>query len=571
MAVSHTHPFDTLPVEPRRDNLGRYLIVPPGGGKPKPYTRATTWAETIDDRHNLEKWSQRMVAIGTTLRRDLHLQVAATPVDDRRALDRICQDLKEAAAASTRANIGTALHRFTERLDRGEQVSAPEPYNFDLAAYVAAKRQAGLDVAPEHIERTVVVEALGVAGTFDRLGRLPHHPLPMVTDLKTGATLDFSWGAIAQQLALYAHAETIYDHATETHEPMPPVDLEQALVIHLPAEQAACTLYMVDIAAGWEAVQVSGAVRDYRRRARTLAAPYVEAKPAAVDYPTEAMVAWLRPRIIRLPEAARNDLAAQWPAGAPTLRQGGLTPAQLDAVADLLDRVEARHAVEFPEGRDPRLPNEPPPAATTSDRFADQPAPPPPPPGPMPDEAAVAKLRAAFDLLPSDLMAEVDAGAKTVGIANLRSPKATVDDLAKARAWLADAEVKHTERLATVVLPHVAAACQGDPARTEALCLFVTGGVHSEPDRFTEAHTDRLGQVVGALTEGWLRWDGTALVCGPALEGAITQSHGGARQALAAARTIANDLGRQVPRSLTALAQDPLLGPLTAAAPAVAS
>ena len=30
----------------RRDRYGRYLVVPPGGGKPTGYTRATTVAES---------------------------------------------------------------------------------------------------------------------------------------------------------------------------------------------------------------------------------------------------------------------------------------------------------------------------------------------------------------------------------------------------------------------------------------------------------------------------------------------------------------------------------------------
>jgi len=44
------------------------------------------------------------------------------------------------------------------------------------------------------------------------------------------------------------------------------VNQEQALVVHLPAGEGRCTLYLVDIAAGWEMAQVCGAVREWRAR-----------------------------------------------------------------------------------------------------------------------------------------------------------------------------------------------------------------------------------------------------------------------------------------------------------------
>jgi hypothetical protein len=103
--------------------------------------------------------------------------------------------------------------------------------------------------------------------------------------------LDFSWCAIAVQLAIYAHADTIYDPATKTHEAMPPVDQDKALVIHLPAGKATCTLYEVDIAAGWEAAQHALWTRNWRKlQGRTvLAVPATQiggGEPAPVHAPT---------------------------------------------------------------------------------------------------------------------------------------------------------------------------------------------------------------------------------------------------------------------------------------------
>ena len=42
------------PTEPPRDRYKRYLIAPRDGGKAKAYARATTVAEVLNDRYNLE-------------------------------------------------------------------------------------------------------------------------------------------------------------------------------------------------------------------------------------------------------------------------------------------------------------------------------------------------------------------------------------------------------------------------------------------------------------------------------------------------------------------------------------
>jgi hypothetical protein len=44
------------------------------------------------------------------------------------------------------------------------------------------------------------------------------------------------------------------------------VNQEQALVIHLPAGEGRCTLYLGDIVAGWEMALLCGAVRAWRDR-----------------------------------------------------------------------------------------------------------------------------------------------------------------------------------------------------------------------------------------------------------------------------------------------------------------
>lgn len=243
-----------------RDRYGRPMIVVPGKKNPVPYTRATTVAETLDDRYNLELWKMRQVAAGLVARPDLYT-LAAAHRDDKQALNRVCSDAVEAAAASAAANIGTALHAFSELVDAGADLShIPADARADLDAYW--RTTTTLEVVA--VEQLVVLDDLQVAGTMDRLvrwnGRL------VVADLKTGAGA-ITWGqtGIAVQLALYAHGVG-YDPATWKRHDLGDIDHDVALVIHLPVGQATCTLHRVDIAAGWEAVGHALWARKWRKR-----------------------------------------------------------------------------------------------------------------------------------------------------------------------------------------------------------------------------------------------------------------------------------------------------------------
>lgn len=332
--------------EPKRDRFGRYLI----GGKP--YTRATTWAGTVDERYNLERWQQRQVAFGLSQRQDLIARVAACRPDDKDELGKLCDAAIEAAKGSAGANLGTALHAFTERIDLGEDLVVPAPWDADVAAYRATLDAAGIVIDPVNVERIVVNHTLGVAGTFDRLAEVPDLPGGCdlaVVDLKTGGFL--SWQSIAVQLALYARAEELYDPVSDTCSPMPFVNREWGVVVHLPAGTASCTLHLVDLVAGWAMAQTCGVVREWRKR-KDLAKPYVVAvpEPVAPTPPTEADVKmrdWLYRRIAALRDAGRLDeLAAAWPDGVPTFKNATHhTAAQLRQIESAVSTVELEHGV----------------------------------------------------------------------------------------------------------------------------------------------------------------------------------------------------------------------------------
>lgn len=262
--------------EPVRDGYGRYLLPDPATGTERAWTRATTLAKALSDTTGLHKWDCRMIVAGIVLRPDLHA-LAADPEADAAVLDRLADAARDAAGAGRPASTGTALHRLTERHDRGEHVTPPARHAADLAAYAATMRAEGLAIDPGHIERVTPVPELGVAGTFDRIVKVPGHG-PVIADVKTGQDLGNSWGEISIQLAVYAHGAGLWNGPG--YDPMPPVSQDKALVIHLPAGQARCELHWLDIAAGWEAARLAAATRTWRGR-HDLATPYAAPGSAA--------------------------------------------------------------------------------------------------------------------------------------------------------------------------------------------------------------------------------------------------------------------------------------------------
>ncbi|MFF1820369.1 hypothetical protein ACFVWG_23895 [Kribbella sp. NPDC058245] len=279
-------------------------MTPVGGGKAVAYTRCTTFVGSIEDTYNLSKWQQRMVALGLSDRSDLQLAVAAHR-EDKSKLNAICEDAIEAARGHAAATTGTALHAITETHDRGNPVGTlPADAQADLDAYVMATKA----LKPLHIEQFMVQDPLKVGGTPDRISRYVDGKR-YVTDLKTGS-LDFGFLKIAAQLAVYARSLP-YD--VETGKRLEPhgAEVDKGIVIHLPAGSATCTLYWVDLLAGWEVVRLCKQVREKRSLpAKSVFSPI--GGPNAVPLPAAA------PTLPELVTAAKtpDDVRALWRAHA---------------------------------------------------------------------------------------------------------------------------------------------------------------------------------------------------------------------------------------------------------------
>ena len=126
---------------------GRYKLPDPATGKTFAYTRVTTFAKAIRDTFALTQWELRMATKGLATRTDLMALAAATPLDDKKTLNKIADDAKEAAAASAGARTGSALHKFGEAVDRGETIAIPAPWDGRYQC-LQNKPEAGRDHRP---------------------------------------------------------------------------------------------------------------------------------------------------------------------------------------------------------------------------------------------------------------------------------------------------------------------------------------------------------------------------------------------------------------------------------------
>jgi hypothetical protein len=142
--------------------------------------------------------------------------------------------------------------------------------------------------------------------------------------------------------------------------------------MHLPVGKATCTLYEVDIAAGWEAVQLAVAVREWRKR-NDLASQIPAVSPAVrtangpdpADTTTPLPVVsaeratWIKTRVQQIVDHGHgNQLAALWTAhpDVPTFKKGGpQTASHIDRIADMCDRVEKETGMPFGP-QDPTIP-----------------------------------------------------------------------------------------------------------------------------------------------------------------------------------------------------------------------
>lgn len=532
---------DQFLTETRRDRWGRYLVVPPEGGKPVGYTRATTIAKALDDTSSLMSWGERMTAIGLAQRPDLLALVATTEPDNRKVLNDLCKRAKEHGGATARRDLGTALHAMLDKHWTDPDFRVPATYTADVAAVDEAMRTAGLELVADMHERIVVWDDEQIAGTFDLLVRDGNTGEVLVADIKTGSSVQYGALAFAIQLGIYTRADALYGQGTDpegsfdVREPMPEVARDRAVIIHVEPGSGVCTLHTLDLSDVDRYIRLTLDVRAARAAGRTLLGVWTIADddpfaglPDEQGKPQPAMastgkVDWLLGRVEAVKAAGHvRDLVCRWPEETPTPKElrdrAGLTVDQADRIAAVVAEVEKEHGIVFPPDN--------------------------------PDDAFVAHdLVERIAALPTDLAGDVNAELDKAG---LHLSRLTTTDLVAAERIVAVAEDEFGARLADYYAV-VTALLEHDFTVTTV-------------DRPTAATVSDLQKVAGAFeVDVVAAGDPNAVVTDQGLATLIAL-YGNKRSARAAAATIAAERYLAVPSRFDDLRDHPLLVALTWAA-----
>jgi hypothetical protein len=351
--------FPEVPETIPRDRWDRPLIVPPGGGKPIAYTRASTLGKAIEDTYHLNRWMLRCVAYGLSRRPDLvalAASIATNEGDDRAPLDEICNKAHEAAKGDKGANVGTALHKLSERRDAGEDLAYLTP---ELAEAIDAYGQQMKIFEVLAAETFVVCDPLQAAGSFDRVVRLLvdlefHHAklgrtvIPagtvLVLDLKTGK-LDSAkyWGPT------YGVQQTVYACGSPYQHPRGRLDWEEvlgagvrpstdwALILHVPSDSPKdAGLVMVDLSIGAVLAELAVEVRQ-GRKAKGLLSECHPAQLQVSNVTVEAEVVTARAEVVTIQCGSCGQVNGHIPECVEVVEVSGLArgpAARLNALAE---------------------------------------------------------------------------------------------------------------------------------------------------------------------------------------------------------------------------------------------
>lgn len=288
-----------------RDGYDRPLVVPRKGGKPVPHSRTTTFIDCIEDKSNLTDWRVRSAVEGVIVKPSLLDEAAALDKDDpqyKKKMKALVERMLNAAGANDKREKGTHLHELSELVDAN--LPLPDGTSDSDVRDMGAYMMATLDFDFEHVEKLVVVNSLGVAGTPDRVARYTGWgPLVgkehlwfdnalLITDLKTG-TVEYGALKMAAQLGIYSRGE-FYDHTKFPVEPVAndpdgkkalarwkkvertaeeaeaaytslgEVNQEWGVVFNLPSGSGECTLHWVNLTLGWEMAELAQTIRKAR-------------------------------------------------------------------------------------------------------------------------------------------------------------------------------------------------------------------------------------------------------------------------------------------------------------------
>lgn len=272
------------------NQYGHYLLPDPATGTTVGFVRATTAAKVLDDTYNLSRWSTRQ-QVASVLRL---ADAAADPLNEGRATaQRMLDDLRDRigkgngsntndlleeidgfAGGKNAAEFGDAVHEWCAALDSSmitvDQV--PELFEPWVTAYQKILAHAGLIAVAQYVERQVLNDSgiERVVGTLDRLFMCVATGELYLGDLKTSKAdnVKWSWMTWPTQLVGYARARLMWG-LDGGWEPMPPVNQDVGLLVHLPSDApGAANMLALKLAPADAYMATSLTARHHRKNAK---------------------------------------------------------------------------------------------------------------------------------------------------------------------------------------------------------------------------------------------------------------------------------------------------------------
>lgn len=274
-ARPHHTPVHRYPLPPEGRQFrptysgGRYKLPDPDTGRDTLFTRVTTGAHALEDTSSLDRWKMGNVVLGLKDQPELldSLDLFADPADVRKNVRRVADKASQVAGADQASELGTAIHAWTEAVERDGVAVDDVPGKFRpyIEAYLHTLSAAGVSTVPDMVERIVYSSTTGWVGTLDRIYQLADGT-QVIGDVKTSKTLDFSYLSFATQLACYATADYMLSLDGTQWEPMPAVGDVYGVIAHVPSNQPGhCELVTMDLRVGMQALELAYAVIQARR------------------------------------------------------------------------------------------------------------------------------------------------------------------------------------------------------------------------------------------------------------------------------------------------------------------
>lgn len=251
-------------------------------GKAIRCTGATTVAKVAANSYNLERWSERMVALGVMQDANLRENVAIN-AENRRALDTFTQQAKEIAGAFKNRDRGSQMHHALQMVLTGQDHRLLTPQlRSDADRLARALDTHKLTPVADRVEQFILYPQHAIAGRYDCILETPSGDWVLV-DLKSSRNAVLYPQSTCTQLAIYRNAplsSVNVDHKfseggddvcvvednnwdTTLSDRLHP-DIAYVLVCEPDADEA--EMWTVDIGHGWEAAQLAFQVLNWRRK-----------------------------------------------------------------------------------------------------------------------------------------------------------------------------------------------------------------------------------------------------------------------------------------------------------------